>query len=426
MQHRIPAGNLGAEGPAMLKAIEACVHCGFCLPACPTYESLAEEMDSPRGRIFLMKEVLEGGVALSEAAPYVDRCLGCLACEPACPSGVEYGSLLSPFRSMAVKEGTGSAWRRLLRWTVLKILPYPSRLRKALFLGVFVRWGRRLLPASIRSMLELAPGPLPAAPTLEAVTPAEGETRARVGLLLGCAQGVLAPAINEASVRVLSRNGVEVAVPAHQGCCGALGIHSGARQQARRMAQELFDIFDADLDAVLTNAAGCGSGISEYPVLFEGTEQAAEAGRFSSRVEDIAVFLDSLGPVPPGELRRPLRVAYQDACHLGHAQGIREQPRRLLELVAGLELVPVPDADSCCGSAGIYNIEQPHLAREIGDRKVDALLSTGAELVASGNIGCIMQLRSRLRERGLDLPVLHTMEVLDLAYRGELEDFPGS
>ena len=426
MQHRIPAGNLGAEGPAMLKAIEACVHCGFCLPACPTYESLAEEMDSPRGRIFLMKEVLEGGVALSEAAPYVDRCLGCLACEPACPSGVEYGSLLAPFRSMAVKEGTGSAWRRLMRWTALKILPYPSRLRKALFLGRFVRWGRRLLPASIRSMLELAPGPLPAAPTLEAVTPAEGETRARVGLLLGCAQGVLAPAINEASVRVLSRNGVEVAVPAHQGCCGALGIHSGARQQARRMAQELFNIFDADLDAVLTNAAGCGSGISEYPVLFEGTEQAAEAGRFSSRVEDIALFLDSLGPVPPGELRRPLRVAYQDACHLGHAQGIREQPRRLLELVAGLELVPVPDADSCCGSAGIYNIEQPHLAREIGDRKVDALLSTGAELVASGNIGCIMQLRSRLRERGLDLPVLHTMEVLDLAYRGELEDFPGS
>lgn len=426
MQHRIPAGNLGAEGPAMLAAIEACVHCGFCLPACPTYESLAEEMDSPRGRIFLMKEVLEGGVALSEAAPYVDRCLGCLACEPACPSGVEYGSLLSPFRSMAVKEGTGSAWRRLMRWTALKILPYPSRLRKALFLGRFVRWGRRLLPASIRSMLELAPGPLPAAPTLEAVTPAEGETRARVGLLLGCAQGVLAPAINEASVRVLSRNGVEVAVPAHQGCCGALGIHSGARQQARRMAQELFNIFDADLDAVLTNAAGCGSGISEYPVLFEGTEQAAEAGRFSSRVEDIALFLDSLGPVPPGELRRPLRVAYQDACHLGHAQGIREQPRRLLELVAGLELVPVPDADSCCGSAGIYNIEQPHLAREIGDRKVDALLSTGAELVASGNIGCIMQLRSRLRERGLDLPVLHTMEVLDLAYRGELEDFPGS
>ena len=410
----------------MLEAIEACVHCGFCLPACPTYESLAEEMDSPRGRIFLMKEVLEGGLPLSEAAPYVDRCLGCLACEPACPSGVEYGSLLAPFRSMAVKAGTGSAWRRLLRWTVLKILPYPSRLRKALFLGRFVRWGRRLLPASIRSMLELAPGPLPAAPALEPLTPAEGERRARVGLLLGCAQGVLAPEINAASTRVLSRNGVEVAAPTRQGCCGALSIHSGDRQQARGLAQELFDIFDTDLDAVVTNAAGCGSGISEYPALFEGTEQAAEAGKFSSRVEDIAVFLDRLGPVLPGELRRPLRVAYQDACHLGHAQGVRDQPRRLLELVAGLELVSVPDADSCCGSAGIYNIDQPHLAREIGDRKVDALLSTGAELVASGNIGCIMQIRSRLRERGLELPVLHTMEVLDLAYRGELEDFQGS
>ena len=410
----------------MLEAIEACVHCGFCLPACPTYESLAEEMDSPRGRIFLMKEVLEGGLSLSEAAPYVDRCLGCLACEPACPSGVEYGSLLAPFRSMAVKEGTGSAWKRLMRWTVLKILPYPARLRKALFLGRFARWGRGLLPASIRSMLELAPGPLPAAPALEPLTPAEGERRARVGLLLGCAQGVLAPEINAASARVLSRNGVEVAAPARQGCCGALSIHSGDRQQARGLAQELFDVFDTGLDAVVTHAAGCGSGISEYPVLFEGTEQAAEAARFSSRVEDIAVFLDRLGPVLPGELKRPLRVAYQDACHLGHAQGVRDQPRRLLERVEGLELVSVPDADSCCGSAGIYNIEQPQLAREIGDRKVDALLSTGAELVASGNIGCIMQIRSRLRERGIELPVLHTMEVLDLAYRGELEDFQGS
>ncbi len=426
MQHRIQAGNLGAEGPAMLEAIEACVHCGFCLPACPTYESLAEEMDSPRGRIFLMKEVLEGGVNLSDAAPYVDRCLGCLACEPACPSGVEYGSLLAPFRSMAVKEGTGSAWRRLMRWTALKILPYPSRLRKALFLGRFARWGRRLFPASVRSMLELAPGPLPTVAAVEALTPAQGETRARVGLLLGCAQGVLAPQINAASARVLSRNGVEVVAPARQGCCGALSIHSGDRQQARGLARELFGIFDADLDAVVATAAGCGSGISEYPVLFEGTEQAAEAGSFSSRVEDIAVFLDRLGPVPPGELSQPLRVAYQDACHLGHAQGVRDQPRRLLESVPGLELVPVPDADSCCGSAGIYNIEQPHLAREIGDRKVDALLSTGAGLVASGNIGCIMQLRSRLRERGLALPVLHTMEVLDLAYRGLLEDFPGS
>ena len=191
------------------------------------------------------------------------------------------------------------------------------------------------------------------------------------------------------------------------------------------MAQDLFEVFDAGLDAVLTNAAGCGSGISEYPILFEGTEQSAEAGRFSSRVEDIAVFLERLGPVAPHKLRQPLRVAYQDACHLGHAQGVREQPRRLLELIPGLELVAVPDADSCCGSAGSYNIEQPRLAREIGDRKVDALLSTGAGLVASGNIGCIMQIRTRLRERGLKLPVLHTMEVLDLAYRGELEDFQG-
>jgi len=274
-------------------------------------------------------------------------------------------------------------------------------------------------------MLELSPGRLPGSREIPAVTEAEGDARGRVGLLLGCAQSVLAPSINEATVRVLARNGVEVTAPPGQGCCGALSIHSGQQEQARELAQGLMASFGEEVDSLVTNAAGCGSGISEYPVLFEGTEQAAEAARFSSRVEDIAVFLDRLGPVLPGELKRPLRVAYQDACHLGHAQGVRDQPRRLLELVEGLELVSVPDADSCCGSAGIYNIEQPQLAREIGDRKVDALLSTGAELVASGNIGCIMQIRSRLRERGIELPVLHTMEVLDLAYRGELEDFQG-
>lgn len=426
MHHRIQSGDLGAEGPAMLEAIEACVHCGFCLPACPTYEALAEEMDSPRGRIFLMKEVLEGGIDLAEAAPYVDRCLGCMACVPACPSGVEYGSLLIPFRSMAVERGKISLWRKLVRSMALKILPYPGRLRKALFLARFAGWARGILPASIRSMLELSPGRLPAGSSIAPLTPAEGEKRARVGLLLGCAQGVLAPGINEASVRVLSRNGVEVSAPALQGCCGALSIHSGQKKQARKLAASLFDIFDDDLDAVVTNAAGCGSGISEYPALFDGTGQLQAAERFSSSVEDIAVFLDRLGPVAPADLKRPLKVAYQDACHLCHAQGVKEPPRRLLEMVAGLELVPVPDSDSCCGSAGIYNIEQPALAREIGDRKVDALLTTGAELVASGNIGCIMQIRSRLRERGQDLPVLHTMEVLDLAYRGELEDFPGS
>ena len=420
MQHKIPAADLGAQGPAMLGAIEACVHCGFCLPACPTYEVLAEEMDSPRGRIFLMKEVLEGGLELEEAAPYVDRCLGCLACEPACPSGVEYGALLAPFRSMANERGNSSLWRRLIRSLVLKTLPYPARLRRALFFARLTGWARGLLPRSLGAMLELSPGRLPRSSGISEHVPAEGECRARVGLLLGCAQNVLAPGINEASVRVLSRNGVEVTAPAGQGCCGALSIHSGETRQARELAGSLFDVFDGDLDAVLTNAAGCGSGIKEYPALFRGSAREEAARRFSSRVEDISVFLDRIGPFPPPALERPLRAAYQDACHLSHAQGVKRQPRRLLELIPGLELVPVPDADSCCGSAGIYNIEQPDLAREIGDRKVNTLLETGADLVVSGNIGCMMQLQSRLREGGRKLPVLHTVEVLDLAYRGLL------
>ena len=420
MQHKIPVADLGPPGPAMLKAVEACVHCGFCLPACPTYEALAEEMDSPRGRIFLMKEVLEGGVGLDEAAPYIDRCLGCLACEPACPSGVEYGALLDPFRSMANERGNSSLWRRLLRSLVLRTLPYPGRLRRALFLARLTGWARGLLPRALNALLELSPGRLPRSHGISAHTPAEGERRARVGLLLGCAQNVLAPGINEASLRVLSRNGVEVAAPPGQGCCGALSMHSGETRQARELAESLFEVFADDLDSVLTNAAGCGSGIKEYQALFMGSEREKAAERFSSRVEDISVFLDRLGPLAPPALERPLRAAYQDACHLSHAQGVKRPPRRLLEMIPGLELVPVADADSCCGSAGIYNIEQHELAREIGRRKVNALLETGADLVVSGNIGCMMQIQSRLRESERNLPVLHTMEALDLAYRGLL------
>ena len=425
MQHKIQAADLGPEGPAMLAAVEACVHCGFCLPACPTYTALGEEMDSPRGRIFLMKEILEGGVELPEAAPYIDRCLGCLACEPACPSGVEYGALLTPFRALSNEQGRLSPWRRLLRFLVLKTLPYPARLRPALLMAGWFSWTRGVLPRGLRAMLELSPGRFPRGRGLSPLTAAEGEERGRVGLLLGCAQTVLAPSINEATVRVLARNGVEVTAPAGQGCCGALSIHSGERRQARELAESLLASFDGEMDSLVTNAAGCGSGISEYPALFKGTRREAEAARFSSRVEDVSVFLDRLGIEAPAPLDKPLRTAYQDACHLAHAQGVRQPPRRLLEQIPGLELVPVPDADACCGSAGIYNIEQPDLAREIGDRKVEALLRTGADLVVSGNIGCIMQLRSRLRARGLDLPVLHTMEALDLAYRGQLGELRG-
>jgi glycolate oxidase iron-sulfur subunit len=407
----------------MAHAIGSCVHCGFCLPTCPTYVTMGEEMDSPRGRIFLMKEVLEGQLELETALPFIDNCLGCQACQTACPSGVDYGDLITPFRAYAEERRERAPMDRAQREMVLRTLPFPRRFRLAARLGRLARPVARFLPDSMTAMLELLPDRLPRAQPLPEVHPAEGERRARVALLAGCAQQVLAPDINWATLRVLARNGVETVIPRGQACCGALAMHTGAAGQAKPLARRNLAAFPADVDAVLTNAAGCGSGMHEYGLLFRGEPEQEAAERFAERVVDVSVFLEALGlrDAPP-PAPRPLRVAYHDACHLAHAQGVRGAPRALLEAIGDVTLVEPAEWELCCGSAGTYNVERPDTAHELGRRKARNLLDTGAELIATGNIGCMTQVGTHLRELGRPIPVLHTLQVLDRAYRNDLEE----
>ena len=418
MQHDIPVETLGAMGEAMAHAVGSCVHCGFCLPACPTYSVLGEEMDSPRGRIILMKSVLEGAVELEDALPYIDRCLGCLGCVTACPSGVSYGELIMPFRAYAQERRRRPFSARLTRRLVLETLPYPGRFRLAALSGNLAKPFQGLLPAQLRAMISLLPESLPNAQPLPEVFPAQGVRRKRVVLLAGCVQQGLAPEINWATLRVLSRNGVEVLIPHGQSCCGALALHTGEADLARRQALHNMQLFPTDVDAILTNAAGCGSGMKEYPLLFRGTPWEEQAGDFTARVQDISVFLDALGVEAPPPLPEPLQVAYHDACHLAHAQGVTTAPRRLLSGIPNLTLLNFPEADLCCGSAGTYNLEQPLTARALGERKARNILSSGASVVVTGNIGCLVQLRNHLAAQGQPIPVWHTLEVLDRAYRG--------
>jgi glycolate oxidase iron-sulfur subunit len=417
MQHSIPVETLGPQGEIMAQAVQTCVHCGFCLPACPTYRLLGEEMNSPRGRIFLMKEALESSLALEEAMPYIDRCLGCVGCVPACPSGVAYGELLAGFRAYAEarrndRPASQKARRRLIRET----LPYAGRFRAATTAG---RLGKRLagvLPGDLGAMVNLLPAELPKAAPLPYFYPAQGDRRARVALLVGCVQQALAPEINWATLRVLSRNGVEVIVPQSQGCCGALSMHIGEAGQARELARANLAAFPADVDAVVTNAAGCGSGMHEYPALFKGLPQEAQATAFAEKALDISVFLQRLGLVAPPPLAQPVRVAYHDACHLANAQGVRSEPRQLLSSIPNLTLLEIPEGELCCGSAGTYNLEQPEIAGQLGERKARNILATGAEAIITGNIGCLTQIAAHLARLGRPLPIWHTVEVLDRAY----------
>lgn len=423
MQHRIPVEKLGPAGARMAAAVQACVHCGFCLATCPTYLVLGEEMDSPRGRIYLMKGVLEGHLDPDGAvAGHIDRCLGCLACVTACPSGVRYDELLTGFREhLEARRRARPLADRLFRRALALVLPYPRRFRLAALAGQLARPLRRWLPTRLRSPIDLLPETLPSPAPLDAeVYPARGRRRARVALLVGCVQSVLAPSINHAAVRVLTRNGVEVVVPPEQGCCGALAMHTGLAAQARALARRNLTAFlrEDDVDAILTTAAGCGSAMKEYPLLFLGRPEEPLARRFAARVRDVSEFLDALGPVSPGPLEAPLRLAYHDACHLAHAQGVRAAPRRLLGQIPNIELLELPEPEICCGSAGTYNLEHPDVAQALQQRKVDAVLSTSAEAVATGNIGCMLQIRAGLVRRGAPLPVWHTVEVLDQAYRG--------
>lgn len=417
MQHTIPVEKIGTSGTMMAQAVEKCVHCGFCLATCPTYKVLGEEMDSPRGRIVLMKSVLEEDLNLEEALPYIDRCLGCMACVTACPSGVEYQELLIPFRQLAEKKRERSVMESAEKTLVHQTLPYPNRFRLAAAAGRVVGPVKGLLPTKIQTMIDLLPESQNSSQPLPPLYPAQGKRRARVAFLVGCVQQVLAPQINWATLRVLAFNGVEVVIPRGQGCCGALSIHSGDRNGARRLARKNLSIFPKDVDAIITNAAGCGSGMHEYPILFAGTEYEPEAQSFSGLVQDISEFLVDLGMIDPPLLPQPLKLAYHDACHLAHAQGITAQPRQILGQIPNLELLSVLESDICCGSAGTYNLDQPQIAKTLGERKARNILNTGADGVVMGNIGCMVQIRKSMMNLGEKIPIWHTVEVLDQAYR---------
>jgi glycolate oxidase iron-sulfur subunit len=409
--------------------VDECVHCGFCLPSCPTYVLFGEEMDSPRGRIHLMRQGLEGEPLTDAMAGHFDLCLGCLACVTACPSGVRYDRLIEATRQQVERRHRRPAGERALRSLVFALFPYPARLRVAVApLRVAQRTGlhgalRRStllarLPAALRSLEALAPRVPPYRPT-EPLLEARGQRRLSVGLLTGCVQSVLFPQVNAATARVLAAEGCEVRAP-HGGCCGALSLHAGREAEAQRFARATIDAFEAaGVERIVVNAAGCGSALKEYgELLRDDPRYAQRAAAFSARVRDASELLTELAPVAE---RRPLPlvVAYHDACHLAHGQRIRAQPRALLRSVPGLELRELRDGDLCCGSAGIYNLVQPAPAAELGERKARAVLESGAELVVTANPGCLLQLGASLRRLGRELPLAHPLELLDASLRGE-------
>ncbi|GEJ56137.1 (Fe-S)-binding protein [Anaeromyxobacter diazotrophicus] len=419
--------------PAARRPEDDCVHCGFCLPHCPTYRSWGEEMDSPRGRIDLYRALGDGRVRLDDAvAEHFDRCLGCLACVTACPSGVRYGEILESARARVERERRRPLVERLHRGLLFALFPYPLRLRVAallifLFRVTGLQWLvrrsgllRRLSPR-LAALEALAPplGPAGLAARLAERTGPAGARRLRVGLVAGCVQRVFFPGVNAATVRVLAAEGCEVIVPSGQGCCGALSLHAGRDEEARRMARELIARFEPyALDAVVVNAAGCGSSLKEYGRLLAGDPAwAARAAAFAARVKDVSELLASLAPRAPRH-PFPVRVAYHSSCHLGHAQRLQEPPRAMLRSIPGLELVEVPEPDQCCGSAGVYNLLQPASAAEIGARKAEHVLTTGAALLASANPGCTLHIQRMLRERGTELPAAHPIEILDWSLRG--------
>ena len=431
MLHQLQPEKLGPHGDAMTEAVTACVHCGFCLPACPTYRELGQEMDSPRGRIILMKEVLEGKLELDDALPYIDKCLGCLACEPACPSGVSYRDLISPFRARAEEQRRRSLFERLRRRMMSATIPFPSRFRWGARLARLAKPLAGILPKNLRPMFDMLPAQIPAAePLAKSYAPKNSTTRASVALLTGCAQQVLAPEISRDAIDILTANGIEVRVPENQGCCGALAWHVGDLETAQQFARNNLDAFvdqEGQFTDIITTAAGCGSGMQEYGLILAGTDHEFQARELACKVIDISTFLDRLDLDPPPPLPEPLVVAYQDACHLAHAQGVRDQPRKLLRSIPNLKLVEIADTQICCGSAGTYNLDQPEVAASLGRQKAQAILNTGASIVVTGNIGCLTQLKHHLKELAGDQTpeIVHTITLLARAYRQKTPDING-
>jgi glycolate oxidase iron-sulfur subunit len=447
-------GPLGATIP--YDRFLDCVHCGLCTSACPTYLETGDENDSPRGRIYLMRAVTDGRLEMSGSVrEHLDLCLDCRSCETACPSGVQYGRLIEPFRvelqQADVKNGDDVTRGWFHRFILYGLFPYPNRLRWALLPARVMQLLRldrvaetlrltKLLPAKLQRMQSLLPRLKRRPKALPEVLPAIGPKRARVALFTGCVAEAMFAETNRATARVLQHNGCEVVVPKSQVCCGAIHYHSGAGDPALQFAETNFAAFNPDdVDAIIVNVAGCGSMLKDYGHIAEelspdrsGIRKNSDAARgsaeflrvplqerlakFAGKVKDVAEFLMELGPVPPkGEVK--LRATYHDACHLVHAQRIREQPRELLSLVPGLELVPLAESDICCGAAGSYNLTEPEMADRLGARKLRYILDTGCEAVIMGNAGCSLQIQSMIRRAGKRIPVLHPVDVLDRSYR---------
>ena len=405
-----------------MDGLRACVHCGICLPQCPTYRVLGEEMDSPRGRVYLMRAAAEGRAELTPGlARHLDLCLGCRACETACPSGVPFGQLLEATRAQLDRKRVRAreSAHATLEWA-LSIFPHPDRLGALLWplrlyqasgLRTLVRASGILAPFKrLQAMDALLPRVLPGASSLPELIPARGKARGRAALLTGCVQRFFFPEINLATARLLSAAGWEVVVPRGQGCCGALHLHAGRLDEFRAMARSLMAALGRDVDIVVTNAAGCGSALKEYGHwLGDGG-----AERFAGLVKDISeVLVDA--DLPLGELRE--MVTYHDACHLAHGQKVRAQPRELLRRIPGVTLVELTDSDLCCGSAGVYNLLEPEMAAELGRRKLERIRETGARIVAAGNPGCIMQISQQALEAGLALEVMHPVTLLSRALK---------
>lgn len=400
-----------AHRPPEQSVIDRCVHCGFCLDTCPTYLLWANEADSPRGRIVLAGEGLAEDSEVSEQmVTHFDRCLGCMACVTACPSGVQYDRLIERVRPQVERHHRRPAAERAFRRLLFGTLPHPRRLRALVpLLEVSRRLGLERLRARPAQALRVAPRRPPRAPALAELTPALGSRRGRVGLLLGCVQRVFYPEVHRATIGTLSAEGFDVLAPRAVGCCGALEFHSGEERAAVARAQATIAAFERlGVDHVVVNAAGCGSAMKGYGDLL-GTHAAR---RFAERVRDVTELLGALEPAASrGSV--PLRVVYHDACHLGHAQGVRAPPRAMLEAIPELELLEAPiESAICCGSAGVYNLLQPEAAAELGRRKARHLLDTGAAAIAAANPGCAAQLDYHLRALGHPLPIVHPIELV--------------
>jgi glycolate dehydrogenase iron-sulfur subunit len=414
-----PLGAFDTQEPPDWEGILDCVHCGICLPQCPTYRVLGQEMDSPRGRVYLMRAATEGRIGLTENfVLHMDRCLGCRACETACPAGVPFGRLMEETRGQIERLAPRPLGRRLLGRLLLAVFPERQRLARALALTrIYQRSGLQRVVRGARilrrlprlaAMERLLPTlPPPETDPLPAETPpASGSSRGTVALLEGCVQALLFPEVNRATVGLLSRAGYRVVVPPGQGCCGALHLHWGDRAGGRALARRNLAAL-ADADWIVTNAAGCGAALRDYGHLL-GEEPQALA--LAARVRDVSELLAEQLPGP----RRPLdlTVTYHEPCHLAHGQRVREAPRTLLRSIPGLRLRELQESDLCCGSAGVYNLMEPAIAGQLLGRKVDRIVATGAEIVATGNPGCLLQLRRGLADRGLSVRAYHPVELL--------------